>query len=67
MTNLPPNYHPLQTVSAVEKFLKDKVHRELTINKVDFVKAVSTLGENTRIAYIIVTLGSKRQAFMAKN
>jgi|688.fasta_scaffold203460_3 hypothetical protein len=67
MTNLPPNDHPLQTVSAVEKFLKDKVHRELTINKVDFVKAVSTLGENTRIAYIIVTLGSKRQAFMAKN
>ena len=65
MTNLPPTNHPLQTVSAVEKFLKDKVHRELTINKVDFVKAVSTLGENTRIAYIIVTLGSKRQAFMA--
>lgn len=67
MTNLPLIDHPLQTVTAVEKFLKEKVHRDLTINKVDFIKAVSTLGENTRIAYIIVTLGSKRQAFMAKN
>lgn len=57
----------LQTTADVTEYLHKKVHRDLDVQKVDFINSVVMPGEADRLAYIKVTLGSKRQAYMSKS
>ena len=66
-TNLPTPCDQLSSKENVSAFLKEKVHRDLDVKNVEYVHAVTAPGEEARFAYIKVTLGNKRQAYMAKS
>lgn len=62
-----PTLCELRNSEDVTAFLHSKVHRDLDVKKVDFINSVALPGEVDRVAYIKVTLGSKRQAYMSKS
>lgn len=62
LTNLPVPCPSMSKEADVKKFLLDKVHRDLDVSDIQLINAVQLGGEEERLAYIKVTLGSKRQA-----
>lgn len=66
MTNLPVDCQ-LKTKKDVKEFLLAKVHRDLDVKDVQIYYAVQMSQASERLAYIVVTLGSKRQAHMTKS
>ncbi len=66
-TNLPTHCPQLASHDSVKDYLHKKVHRDLDVQKVEYVHAVTAPGEVQRFAYIKVTLGNKRQAYMTKS
>jgi len=60
ITNLPIENETLQSSHSVVQFLHEKVHKDLQIEEIKIIKAITTASQSSRNAYILVTLGSKR-------
>jgi len=66
-TNLPTQIEymrPFGSRKSVYKYLLENVHKDLDVLDVNFVNALVDVEARKRVAYIIVNLGSKRQAQM---
>ena len=67
-TNLPVDLAKdaeiMSTRDKLRQFLIEKVHKDLQVKKISHIDAITAPDATPRTAFIKVTLGSKRQAFM---
>lgn len=59
----------METISSaqtVTQFLFQHVHKDLQVENVKFIQSLTAPSQAPRVAYILVTLGSKRQAHMVQ-
>jgi hypothetical protein len=66
-TNLPVPCKQLSSLENIRDYLHQKVHKDLDVTRAEYFHAVVAPGETPRLAYIKVTVGNKRQAYMAKS
>ena len=65
LTNLPLELETwMQTPRRMREYLLEKVHKDLDVQDVKYVQSVTTSAQGTKYAYIVISLGSKRQAHM---
>lgn len=65
-TNLPADVKegPLGSTHKLKKYLRQRVHKDLKVTNSRFIDAITTNSQPDRSAYLLVTVGSKRQAHM---
>lgn len=56
---------PLATPQSLKQHLVKLVHKDLVVSDVRYLPALTTASQGDRSAYIMVTLGSKRQAHLS--
>lgn len=65
-TNLPRDCAEFSSPAQVKELLLSQVHKDLDISEIRFLPALTTSEQADRWAYVLVTLGSKRQAHLVK-
>ena len=61
LTNLPHELEPwMRSQAEWSNFIVKNVHKDLEVLDVQLVNAVTTSSQADRLAYVILTLGSKR-------
>ena len=65
-TNLPRDSAEFSSPAQVKELLLNQVHKDLDIGEIRFLPALTTSEQPARWAYVLVTLGSKRQAHLVK-
>ena len=60
LTNLPRESKEMSSTAEVQNFLLTRVHRDLDVKKIEFINSVVCKDQQERLAYVKVTLGSKR-------
>jgi hypothetical protein len=65
LTNLPLELESwMSTPTKMREYLVQTVHKDLEVADIKYVKSVTTAAQGTKYAYIVISLGSKRQAHL---